>query len=237
LILMQSPNGVIGARRRVSAVPKTKTFLIEVPNDQALPASEDIAVLSDRISMLEALLAQHGVEVPPFVGTVPEAITVPVVGYCQSDGRGGRPCPLSVTIEAEAAFDVWRATVYPEATDEDRAAWEAHLQRCFETGTAPGPSPLQEDGTVYRPSHAAALKLHQDLLVAAMPGLSPEVASVLAGDGGDWEVILADLGWWVTVQPAAVADPNATGEETTDSPSTGDASSPTSPSPSPASTS
>jgi hypothetical protein len=158
------------------------------------------------------------------VETVNDGVQV-LKGYCKGRPEGYGPCPTGVTIEVGAAFDVWREKAYRPATDKERQIWDEHVAACNEKGEDPGESPINEDGLIFAGSQEARLTLHRDLLMAVMPGLDPQTASVLAGEDGDWEVILTDLGWYTPTPVDEIAGPEGEGEAAA-SPSTGPSSSP-----------
>lgn len=116
----------------------------------------------------------------------------------------GDTCPIWVTIEVQAAVDA-----YTEAG----AAIDRTTTRL---GDWIGP----------------AMRQRQQILCAVIHGLTEEEAAVMAADGGDWQEVLVELGWW-KVDAEATADdddPEAMGEAD----STSDASSPGSASTTPA---
>lgn len=179
---------VLGARRRVSAVPRTLLF--------------DVETVADGV--------------------------VTMVGYCKGRSDGYGPCPTSVTMEADVAYAILMDASWPEATDEEIAAWDKRVVACAESGEDPGPSPIANDGTVYHFNRAAEVAYRRDLLIAVIPALGQnrEAASVLAGDDGDWLEMLRDLGWWRAAAEEAL--PQLSGEEAEASTPAGTDSSPTS---------
>lgn len=161
------------------------------------------------------------------VETVNDGVQV-LKGYCRGRADGYGPCPTNVTIEVSAAFDVWREKAYRPATDKERRAWDDHVAACAERGEAPGESPIDDEGLIFDVSQEARLTLHRDLLLAVMPGLDQQTASVLAGEDGDWEAILTDLGWFSPTPTDAVEAAGPEGEGEAPSPPTGASSSPAS---------
>lgn len=147
--------------------------------------------------------------------------------------RGGKPTEIEVTgyhrdnpeawnqIDAEAAWDAWRAAVYVPNT-------EGVTETDPETGEVTTPE------TIYRDNPAAEVALRRDMLLAVVKGLEEQDAYVMARDGGDWFPILQDLGWWGTPTEEASGDPEAVGEAADP---TGSASSPDSTVPGPVLTS
>lgn len=115
-------------------------------------------------------------------------------GYIQ-----GPSCPISVAIEVQAAEDDYvmatgsllQAIKLPDGTTQQRL----------------------RPGTRTVDLTAPAMRRRQAMLCAVIRGLAEEEANVLAADGGEWEPILVELGWW---KPAEAeedeADPEATGE-------------------------
>jgi hypothetical protein len=99
----------------------------------------------------------------------------------------GPACPIWVSIEVQAAVDAYNAA------------------------NAAIPTGSRRVGDYIAP----ALRQRQAILCAVIRGLAEEEAAVLAADGGEWEPILVELGWWKPAEAAAEeddADPEATGE-------------------------
>lgn len=99
----------------------------------------------------------------------------------------GPSCPIWVSIEVQAAVDAYAKAV----------------------SAIPAGSRLLGDYT------APALRQRQAILCAVIRGLAEEEAAVLAADGGEWEPILVELGWWKPTETETEedeADPEATGE-------------------------
>lgn len=118
----------------------------------------------------------------------------------------GDSCPIWVTIEVQAAVDAYA-----------------------EAGAA-----IDRTTTRLGDWISPALRQRQALLCAVIRGLTEDEAAVMAADGGDWQDVLVELGWWTApgqAEAEADDDPEATGEE---APSTSDASSPASASITPA---
>lgn len=131
--------------------------------------------------------------------------TVALAGYCK-----GPSCPVPVAIEVERAWADWEA-VQPDA--DARATMKPHAYLAAVNG--------------------AERMLRRDLLIAVILGLDMDAANVLAADDGEWEAILAELGWWTVSAAEDGADPEATApaETTTNAAPTGAASSPEQPQP------
>lgn len=85
----------------------------------------------------------------------------------------GAGCPISVEIEVENAWAEWS-----EDSPSDDARATMTPQRYL----------------------AAAMRaerlIRRNLLCAVIPGLDRASADVLASDGGPWEQLLVELGWW-----------------------------------------
>jgi len=111
----------------------------------------------------------------------PDGETVALAGY-----KRGTGCPISVEIEIEGAWAEW---------SEDSPSAE---QR--ETAT-----PHRYMAAMMR----AERLLRRNLLCAALPGLEQAAADVLAADGGPWEGILAELGWWQQTEATAEGEAEA----------------------------
>jgi hypothetical protein len=119
----------------------------------------------------------------------------------------GDRCPVPVSIEVQAAVDAYNAII--TAID-----------------------PQKPDLTAYR---RAQLTQRRDILLAVLRGLTHEEADVMAADGGDWQDILVELGWW-NAPAAEDAEEDADDPEAEEArASTTDASSPASASTTPAS--
>lgn len=108
--------------------------------------------------------------------------TVALAGYCK-----GPSCPVPVAIEVERAWADWEAA-QPDA--DARATMKPHAYLAAVNG--------------------AERLLRRELLVAVIPGLDMDAANVLAADDGEWEAILAELGWWTVTAAEDDADPEAT---------------------------
>lgn len=147
---------------------------------------------------------------------LPDGETVSLAGY-----RRGPGCPISVEIEVEGAWAEWSEE---SPTDEERGDPNAD---------PPVPGTLTGHRYIAKLMRAERL-LRRNLLCAVLPGLSPEMADVLAADAGPWEDILVELGWWSrSTEQAAEGEVLAGGQ--TESP-TGAPASPASASPTPAET-
>ena len=108
--------------------------------------------------------------------------TVALAGYCK-----GPSCPVPVAIEVERAWAEWEAA-QPDANASASMKPHAYLAAI----------------------NAAERMLRRELLIAAIPGLDMDAANVLAADDGEWESILAELGWWTAAAAEGDADPEAT---------------------------
>jgi len=97
-----------------------------------------------------------------------DAETLALAGYIK-----GPSCPVPVSIEIERAWAEWEAG---QPSVEERDAMNPHAYLAT--------------------MNAAERILRRDLLMAAIPGLDADQANVLAADGGEWESILGELGWW-----------------------------------------
>lgn len=107
--------------------------------------------------------------------------TVTLAGY-----RRGPGCPITIEIEVEGAWAEWSED---SPTDEDRAALTSHRY-------------------LAKTMRAERL-LRRNLLCAVIPGLDQRVADVVAADGGPWEGILAELGWWQKAGDSAEGEAGA----------------------------
>jgi hypothetical protein len=123
--------------------------------------------------------------------------TVVLLGYKNAS------CPISVSIEVQAAVDDYVAATstlmqtikMPDGTQQQRL----------------------KPGTRTVDLTAPALRRRQAMLCAVLRGLTEGEAEVMAADDGEGESILIELGWWKA--PDAEADeadddPEATGEAT-----------------------
>lgn len=129
--------------------------------------------------------------------------TVMLAGY-----HKGPTCPVPVNIEVDRVWAEWEAG---QPTEDERESMHSRAM-------------LAKINMVAR-------VLHRDLLVAVIPGLEHDEANVLAADGGQWESILGELGWWTVDAAKDDADPEATAPAETNTAPTGAASSPEQPQP------
>lgn len=107
----------------------------------------------------------------------------------------GDACPIWVTIEVQSAVDEY---------------------------TSAG-SAIDRGSTRLADWIGPAMRQRKAILCAVIRGLTEEEADVMAADGGDWQDVLVELGWWtVAAEDKADDDPEVTGEAD----STSDASSP-----------
>jgi hypothetical protein len=125
----------------------------------------------------------------------PDGETVSLAGY-----KRGAGCPISVEIEVEGAWAEWSEDT---PTDTDRTALTPHRYLAK--------------------TMRAERMLRRNLLLAAVPGLDHAAADVLSNDGGAWEPILIELGWWTTTTEASTEGEAVAADP---SPSTGSAASP-----------
>ncbi len=122
--------------------------------------------------------------------------------------KAGDACPIWVTIEVQAATDRYQEAVEAIADGEKRL------------------------GKYLQPH----LEQRRDILVAVMRGLTEQEASIMAAEGGDWQPILVELGWWKVDATDAPADEDDADPEAAGGASTTDDSSPDLVSTSPAKT-
>jgi hypothetical protein len=80
----------------------------------------------------------------------------------------GDTCPIWVTIEVQTAVDAYT-----------------------EAGAA-----IDRTSTRLSDWTGPALRQRQSILCAVIRGLTEEEAAVMAADGGDWQDVLVELGWW-----------------------------------------
>lgn len=130
----------------------------------------------------------------------PDGETVSLAGYKRGPG-----CPISVEIEVEGAWAEWSEDT-PTADERSSLTPHRYLAKTMR----------------------AERMLRRNLLLAALPGLDQTVADVLSNDGGPWESILVDLGWW---QPTEATPDEGEAQAADPSPSTGSAASPDSSAP------
>jgi hypothetical protein len=118
----------------------------------------------------------------------------------------GASCPISVEIEVEEAWAEWSEDT---PSDDERPSLTPHR---FLAKTM-----------------RAERLLRRNLLCAAIPGLERGAADVAASDGGPWERILVELGWWQATGEAAPEGEAAAGDSdgSTGSPASPDSSEPT----------
>lgn len=126
----------------------------------------------------------------------PDGETVTLAGYTRGSG-----CPISVEIDVEGAWAEWSEDT---ASEDDRATLTSHRYLAK--------------------TMRAERMLRRNLLCAVVPGLAQAAADVLSNDGGPWEDVLTELGWWQKTEPAPAGEAVA-GDST---PPTGEPDSPAS---------
>jgi hypothetical protein len=93
--------------------------------------------------------------------------TVALAGY-----RKGPSCPVTVLIAVDDALATLSENE-PAAESRDTFTSSRYLASL----------------------NYAERTLRREMLMAVLPGLSPEAANILAADGGAWKEILVELGW------------------------------------------
>lgn len=112
--------------------------------------------------------------------------------------KAGDACPIWVTIEVQAATDRYQESIEAIADGEKRL------------------------GKYLQPH----LEQRRDILLAVVRGLTEHEASIMAAEGGDWQPILVELGWWKTDASDVPADEDDDDPEAAGGASTTDDSSP-----------